>query len=152
MQYQKSQISWIANGVFALMVLSLYLIYITQWGTNPLPLAPFLIMLGVFIVLWLFFFRLTVKFNGSILQVIYGIGLITIKLKIDDLVSTKVIRTPWYYGLGIRITPGGMLYNIQGTKAVEIKYISNNKSKSVMIGSPEPERLKSVLDESFRKR
>ncbi|WP_159038497.1 hypothetical protein [Brumimicrobium mesophilum] len=54
-----------------------------------------------------------------------------------------------HYGLGIRFTAQGMLYNIQGLKAVKIKYISNGKSKSVMIGTAEPEILKEALEKHF---
>lgn len=79
----------------------------------------------------------------------YGIGLIRIRFKIDKLEATQIIKTPWYYGLGIRVTPKGMLYNIQGSKAVEIKYLGNGKSKSVMIGTAEPELLVKALEDNF---
>ena len=136
--------------IFVPANLFLFLAYINQWGNNPLPLVPFLILTGIFILINSLFYKLTIELDGSILKIIYGIGLIKINFRIDEIVESRVIKTPWYYGLGIRITPKGMLYNIQGSKAIRIKYISNGKSISVMVGSPEPERLKQVLDDTFK--
>jgi len=129
--------------------LLLYLVYANQWGNNPLPLIPFVVLAGLFVIISSLFYKLTIELHGSVLKLIYGIGLIRIQFKIDNLVETRIINTPWYYGLGIRITPKGMLYNIQGSRAVEIKYLSNGKSKSVMVGTPEPERLKQALVDNF---
>ncbi|MEM1135923.1 MAG: hypothetical protein AAGI07_08780, partial [Bacteroidota bacterium] len=77
--------------------------------------------------------------------------LIRISFKIDRLEQAQIIKTPWYYGLGIRMTPEGMLYNIQGPKAVKIRYLSNGRNKSVMIGTLEPEKLNKVLETHFKK-
>lgn len=42
-----------------------------------------------------------------------------------------------------------MLYNIQGTKTIEIRYRYNNRRKSIMVGTPEPELLKEALYSVF---
>lgn len=149
MKYKKSQIGWVVAGTFAPIILFLIIAYANQWGNNPLPLIPFLVVTGILVVIGSLFYKLTVELDGSILKLTYGIGLIEIRFKIDNLIETRIVKTPWYYGLGIRVTPKGMLYNIQGSKAVKIKYVSNGRSKSVMVGSPEPERLKQVLEDNF---
>jgi len=97
------------------------------------------------------FYKLSVELQGTKLRLIYGIGLIRFKFNIDQLECSEIITTPWYYGLGIRITPKGMLYNIHGSKAVRIEYITNGKRESVMIGTPEPEQLKNSLEQNVRK-
>ncbi len=151
MKYKKSQIGWIAIMIFAPVIIFLYLAYANQWGNNPLPFVPFLVLAVLFVVICFMFYKLTVELDESTLKLTYGIGLIRIKFKIDELVRIEIIRTPWYYGLGIRITPKGMLYNIQGSKAVNIEYTSNGKSKSVMVGTPEPEQLKKALEDNWKK-
>nr|WP_299074110.1 hypothetical protein [uncultured Allomuricauda sp.] len=151
MKYKKSQIGWVALLIFALVIILPYLVYANQWGNNPLPSTPFLVLVLIFVVICFMFYKLKVELSGSILKLTYGIGLIRIKLKIDELERTEIVKTPWYYGLGIRITPKGMLYNIQGSKAVSIEYTSNGKRKLVMVGSPEPERLKEALEEHWKK-
>ena len=152
MKYKKSQVGWVAMGIFAPVILFLYLAYANQWGNNPLPFVPFLLLSGLFIIICSLFYKLTIELDESTLKLIYGVGLIRIKFKIDKIEHIEIIKTPWYYGLGIRITPKGMLYNIQGSRAVEIKYVSNGKSKSVMIGTLEPERLKQALEDNFKEK
>ena len=95
------------------------------------------------------FYQLTVTVSEKTLKLVYGIGLIRFKKNLDKLHKVEVIKTPWYYGLLIRATAEGMLYNIQGFKAVRITLIKNGKKKSFMVGTPEPEKLKKVLEDNF---
>ncbi len=149
MSYSKSQTGWIIIGLMSAIIILIVLLYIFQWGTNTLSLMPFLALLSIFSFLMLLFYQLTVELDGSVLKVIYGIGIITIRFRIDELLDTEVIKTPWYYGWGIRITPKGMLYNIYGPDAVRIKFTHNGKKKSIMVGSPEPEKLQHALEVRF---
>ena len=149
MDYKKSQYGWVIIGMFAPMMLFLFFSYLYQWGNNPLTLVPFVLVTGLLGIILALFYKLTIVVKGSVLQAIYGIGLIRFRFKIDRLVGTQIIKTPWYYGLGIRVTPQGMLYNIHGLKAVRIKYLSTGISKSVMIGTPEPQLLSKKLKEAF---
>jgi len=141
---------WVAIGIFTSVILFLYLAFSNQWGNNPIPFIPFVAITGLFIVISSLFYKLTIELDESVLRLSYGIGLIRIRFKIDKLIETQIIKTPWYYGLGIRVTPKGMLYNIQGSKAVMIKYLKNGKSKSVMVGTPEPEQLIQALEYNFK--
>ena len=96
-------------------------------------------------------YKLTVEVKGTTLRLSYGIGLISLKFNIDELEETEIIRVPWYYGVGIRITPKGMLYSIHGWKALQINFKSKGKSKRVMVGTAEPELLKKVLEHNCKK-
>lgn len=146
MNYCKSQLGWFIIVIFIPIIGFNFLAYINQWGSNPLPLNVFLIMTAAFILIASLFYKLTVTFDGSMLKLSYGIGLIRIKFHFDKVEAVNIIETPWYWGFGIRITPKGMLYNIHGSKAVEIVYVKNGKQKSVMVGTPEPEQLKRALE------
>ena len=95
------------------------------------------------------FYQLKVTVSEKALKLVYGIGLIRIKKNPDKLHKVEVIKTPWYYGHLIRITAEGMLYNIQGLKAVRITHIKNGKKKSFMVGTTEAEKLKKVLEDNF---
>ncbi|MBC2838582.1 hypothetical protein [Robiginitalea sp. SC105] len=145
MNYRSSQMGWVLPLLLAPVIVFLALAYAYQWGDRPLPLVPFLILLGIFAITLLLFYKLTLELHGNVLHVVYGVGLIRIRIEMDELLETKVIRTPWYYGLGIRVTPRGMLYNIQGTRAVQIDYIRDGKRKTVMVGTADPEGLSRAL-------
>lgn len=136
-------------AMVAIPMLYLILSYMFQWGSHPMPFVPTLLLVMLFVVVCLLFYKLIVEVDGRTLRLIYGIGLIRIKYKIDELERVEIIKTPWYYGLGIRITPKGMLYNIQGLKAVRIKYLRDGKRESVMVGSAEPEELMEALEDYF---
>tara|TARA_R110002049_G_scaffold246847_5_gene420958 strand:+ start:4351 stop:4749 length:399 start_codon:yes stop_codon:yes gene_type:complete len=96
-------------------------------------------------VIFLLFYRLKVKVQNKTLKIYYEIGLIHFTFKMDEITKVESIKTPWYYGYGIRLTPDGWLYNAHGSQALEIKYMYKGKNKSVMIGTPEPEELKKAL-------
>ncbi|WP_143155886.1 hypothetical protein [Cyclobacterium lianum] len=150
MVYRKSQTGWVVITIFGSVSIFLFLAFVNQWGSKPLPLTPFLVLELFFVGLGFLFYKLTVELGESTLRLTYGIGLIRITFEMDQLLETEIISTPWYYGLGIRITPKGMLYNIQGSKAIKIDYMRKDKKKSVMVGTPEPGRLKKALEDSSR--
>ncbi|WP_258103257.1 hypothetical protein [Marinoscillum sp. MHG1-6] len=146
MKYQKTQFGWFVVLSFVPIMAFLYLSHIYQWGDHPIPDRAYTILSALFFVICLLFYKLTIKLDGLSLILIYGIGIIQIKFRLDKVERVDIIKTPWYYGLGIRITPKGMLYNIQGSKALRIVYLRDGKRKSVMVGTPEPERLKGALE------
>ena len=151
MKYKQSQFGWVVIILFTLLVAFLCLAYAFQWGNNPLSFIPFLTLSSIPVILGLMLYKLTVEVKGTTLRLSYGIGLISLKFEIDELEETENIRVPWYYGIGIRITPKGMLYSIHGWKALRIKYKSKGKSKRVMVGTAEPELLKKLLEHNCKK-
>lgn len=90
----------------------------------------------VFIVtLGLLFYRLTVELHEGTIRLQFGIGLIQKTIRQHEIRSIRVVRNKWYYGWGIRLTPHGWLWNIQGLGAVELEYLTGKKFR---IGSDEP--------------
>ena len=147
--YKKSQYGWLLIVMVLTILGFLFLAYTYQWGDFPLPFLPFLLLSLLFVFVFLLFYKLTIEIRSSGLRLIYGIGIVSIAIDIDQLKQVESIKTRWYWGLGIRITPKGMLYNIQGLKAVRLEYISKGKHKKVMVGSPEPEKLALRLKQVF---
>ena len=149
MNYKKSQIGWLVIAFMLPIIAVRAGLYCNQWGDRPIPFFPFIILTSIFVIALLLFYQLTVEINGSTVKLTYGIGVIKFKFEIDQLLSVREIKMPWYYGWGIRVTPKGMLYNIHGFKAVEIRYFSKGKEKSVMIGTDEPELLVQAVETNF---
>jgi len=149
MHYKKSQIATLLIGIMFLFSLTFGIAYVNQWGNSPLTLTSFLIVTSILALITVLFYKLTVEIDGKVLKLTYGIGLIKFKFQIDKLEKIQTIKIPWHYGLGIRLTSQGILYNIHGLKAVKIKYSNSGKSKSMMIGTAEPELLKEAFEKSF---
>lgn len=58
--------------------------------------------------------------------------------RLENITQARLVRNPWYYGWGIRLTPHGTLYNVSGLDAVEIH---TRQAKTFRIGTDEPEAL-----------
>ena len=149
MKYRNTQIGWLIISIFMGTILFTCLMYMEQLG-EPISSTPLASIVVFFIILLSLFYKLTVEVEGSIVKIIYGIGLITIRLKMDDLNNVVETRTPWYAGLGIRLTAKGMLYNIQSLSAVELHYTRKGKKNTVMIGTPEPALLKAAITDHWK--
>ena len=149
MKYDKSETGWILIVLFTPILIFITLLYINQWGDRPITLIPYIIICALFVLVVSLFYKLTIKVNDKAIHLIYGIGIIKFSIYPDQISKIEIIRTPWYYGLGIRLTPKGRLYNIQSFKAIKLDYLVNHSHKRVMIGTPEPEVLKKILEENF---
>lgn len=139
--YTKSQNGWIMIIIMPLVCLYMALAYHLGWGNKPLSFNAMIILIAVFTLVMLMFYKLTIYIKGRTIHVKYGIGLIHFKIPVDQLHEATIVRTPWWYGLGIRFTPQGMLYNVHGLDAVKIKYTGNGKTKTVLLGTAEPQEL-----------
>ena len=98
-----------------------------------------LIILGVCLVL---FATLTVVIDEDVLEIRFGPGVIRKKFPLKDIESCRVVKNPWYYGWGIRLTPHGWLYNVSGFHAVEIKMKTGKKYR---IGTDVPNDLEKTI-------
>lgn len=100
-----------------------------------------LVFVLVFGFILLIFYNLTIFIKGKVIHAKFGIGIIHIKIPVEQLHETAIVKTPWWYGWGIRVTPQGMLYNVFGKQAVKVKYTGKRRTRTVLLGSAEPEEL-----------
>jgi hypothetical protein len=68
-------------------------------------------------------------------------------IALADIQSVRTVRNPWYYGWGLRLIPGGWMWNVSGLDAVELKLRSG---KLFRIGTDEPELLRSAILSALR--
>jgi len=78
----------------------------------------------------------------------FGPGLIRKSFLLGHVVSSTVVRNPWYAGWGIRLTPDGWLFNVSGTRGIEILMKNGDKYR---IGSNQPEELDACLRQKLAK-
>jgi hypothetical protein len=96
----------------------------------------------VLAVCMLLFGTLTVEVSRDRIALWFGPGLIRKAFSVKDIRRATVVRNPWYYGWGIRLTPHGWLFNVSGFDAVEIELSSGRKYR---IGTDEPQELLSAI-------
>lgn len=149
MKYERTQMGWWMIVLFSLIIIHLSLDYFLKFGGKPLSLSAYLVLLFVFIFVFSIFYKLKIVVDRSMIHIVYGIGLVHLKIRPEMIHRVKVVKVPWIYGWGIRFTRKGMLYNIQGRMAVEMSYRRNGKEKIVLIGSDDPESLKDFIEKTY---
>ncbi|MDA3815408.1 MAG: hypothetical protein PF549_03500 [Patescibacteria group bacterium] len=144
-KYYETQNSTLINILMLLAIVFLVLSYIYQWGDTPIPLLATILTSLLFVIILLLFFKLTITIDESRITASFGIGLIkkSIELKNINIQSTEKINTPWYFGIGIRVTRYGILYNTKPGTAIKINY--KNSEKAFLIGTDNFEQIKRVL-------
>ena len=148
MKYEKAQIGWLMIVLFSIVSINLTICYLMKIGNRPLPLDVYIILMSIIVLVLLVFYRLKIRVDNLGIHIIYGIGLVYININPEKINHVRVVKTPWYSGLGIRVTGKGMLYNIQGSHAIEISYVKGN-IKTVQIGSNDALGLKQFIEKTY---
>lgn len=104
-----------------------------------LPAVVSAVLLALILLL---FGWLTVSVGDDTLDVRFGIGLIRKRIDLSNVRAFRIVRNPWYWGWGIRLYPGGWLYNVSGLAAVELVL---GDGKELRVGTDEPEELERAL-------
>ena len=128
-------------GHTTIVILAITLVATLYWAaltTRPALIAATLIV-GLVLVL---FSTLTVVVRDQAVEVFFGPGLIRRRIPLHRIRDVRAVRTPWYYGWGIRLTPSGWLWNVSGLSGVEIQFDDGHRFR---IGSDEPDKLADVL-------
>jgi hypothetical protein len=105
--------------------------------------VPLITALALVIAL-LLFASLTVAGYETYLEIRFGIGLIRKRFSFQDIQSCKKVKNSPAYGYGIRIIPGGWLYNVSGLDAVELQMKNGKKYR---IGTDVPDELLRFLEQ-----
>ncbi|RRN77061.1 hypothetical protein EIM50_21520 [Pseudoxanthomonas sp. SGD-10] len=150
MKYESTQVGWMLILLMPLIIVAIAVGYNYQLGQNPLPKNVFQLLVFIFTLIIINFYKLKIRVDESGINILYGVGLIHINIDPDVVQSVRVVKTSWLAGFGIRFTLKGMLYNIQGRDAVELVYSKDGKKKNVTIGCRNPEALKLALQAKYK--
>jgi hypothetical protein len=90
---------------------------------NPGVLLPLVFM----ILCLLAFATLTVQVSDQAITLRFGIGLIRKSFLLKEVQAYRAVRNPWYYAWGIHAIPGGWIFNVSGTEAIELQMKNGKK-------------------------
>jgi len=102
-----------------------------------------LILVIVFLICLLVFYKLTIIVDNKFVTFKLGIGLVGKSYKIADLKTCKPVATSVLNGIGIRMLSNGWLYNVTGLKAIELRFA--NKNSIVQIGTNKPDEISQLI-------
>jgi hypothetical protein len=114
------------------------------FGNGPHALVFPVGILGLCLLL---FPTLTAVVQGDRLCCFFGLGLIRREIPVSDILSVAVVRNPWSYGVGLRLIPGGWLWNVSGADAVELRLRDGRRFR---IGTDEPSVLREAIANASR--
>jgi hypothetical protein len=106
--------------------------------SDPVPVTT-AVLIGFVLVL---FSTLTVIVRDGAMDVFFGPGLIRRRIPLRRIREVRVVKTPWYYGWGIRLTPTGWMWNVSGLGGVEVQFDDRHRFR---VGSDEPNELAEAL-------
>ena len=135
-RYRHTQIGWAI--VISMLLPVVVLGAVVATSRTFVPLLTLIPLLAVFLL----FGWLTVEIIDGVVDVRFGIGLIRRRIPLQDIASVAPVTNPWLCGWGIRFIPGGRLYNVSGTQAVELVL---RDGRRVQIGTDDPRGLLAAL-------
>jgi len=143
--YSETSYSFVLIGCMFFIILGIGISYLYQWGSPPMSLASTIIIAVFFIGIILLMYQLKITIDDRKISIRVGVGLIkkSILLKDIDIDSMKKVSIPWYYGIGIRRTQYGMLYNVKPGDALLIH--SKNKQRSILVGTKDANKLMNII-------
>jgi len=135
--YQHTQIGYL---IMVILIIGIFfLAYLLTFHGFVWIIFIITLIFGFCLIL---FATLTVIIKEEILEIRFGPGFIRKKFLLKDIESCQVVKNPWYYGWGIRVMPNGMLYNVSGLYAVEIKMKTGQRHR---IGTNVPNELEKAI-------
>ncbi len=139
--YKHTQVGYLIIAAMAAVMVWIGVV-LANAGINWIAIVG-LVIIAVALVL---FSSLTVVIWEEELEVRFGPGPIRKRFKLNEIESCKVVKNRWYYGWGIRLTPHGVLYNVSGFHAVEIKLRTGKKFR---IGTDVPQELEIAIQQAL---
>jgi len=110
--------------------------------------AKLLLVLTVVLLLCVLLFpSLTTVVQGNRLTCFFGSGLIRRHIPLEDVTAVTVVQNRWFYGWGLRLIPGGWLWNVSGFDAVELQLVDGKRFR---IGTDRPNELCNALTTAAR--
>jgi len=139
--YEHTQIGYTLLITLAMAIIFVGVLIVFT-GMNWIGTAV-LIMIAIVLLL---FSSLTVILSEDVLYIKLGPGLVHRRFNLKNIELIRVVKNPWYYGWGVHTTPHGLLYNVSGFSAVEIKLKNGNTYR---IGTDAPQELYEALQRAL---
>jgi hypothetical protein len=139
---------FIQFGTFSVAIaLPLLILFIFLSFTIGLEENWLLVLFGLMSLFMLFlllmFYRMVIVVDQTSVSFILGIGLLYKKYPIDQLKDCRPVVNSLVYGIGIRPILNGLLYNVTGTKAIELTF--NESEKVIRLGTDKPDEIAEMV-------
>ncbi len=138
--YSHTQVGYLLRFALWAFFAPLIILAVVMWSN--FSAIPFIVAIFFLLIGWVFG-SLTVEVSTTELRWAFGPGFWKKSIARHEIASAEATRTKFWYGFGIRLTPHGWLYNVQGLDAVQV---TDTAGKTTLIGTDEPEALVRALN------
>ncbi|NWO30115.1 hypothetical protein [Capnocytophaga sp. oral taxon 903] len=137
-EFKETQFSYILLSILALFIGIIALSGYQSKGGWAIILLLVAILVAVF-------YKLTTVIDDYGIVASFGIGFLSRRMNFQemDVFTIQLVDIPWYYGIGIRYTSTGILYNTKHNKAIRI--LSKDRKKVFLVGTDHYGEIKSIL-------
>ena len=136
-EYRHVQTGHFLFLVYGILIpIAVVLVIVTGFNTI------FIIALILLLIALCMFASLSVTVNDRFIIVEFFLGFPRKVFSLDQVIAYRSVKSPWYYGWGVRYTPRGWLFRVSGLSAIEIELING---KRYQIGTDEPETLSKAI-------
>jgi hypothetical protein len=125
--------------IFIPLIIISIIKFIMHYELGKTDFAPIIILTLILTIVLFLVYKLTITISDEHISFSMGIGLVKKSYPISDIKSVQIVKNNWMYGWGIRVIPGGWLYNVSGSYAIELRFHSNEKI--IRIGTDKPEEV-----------
>ena len=141
MHYQNKQM-----GTALLLVMGAVILFISllAFDKSNEVIWPVIIFIGLISFL---FHSLNITVDVYEINWSFGPGFWKKSVKLEAVNSVNVIKTKWYYGLGIRYIPSVWLYTVSGTTAIQLELKGGSK---INLGTNDPDNLVEAIKSQLR--
>ncbi len=142
--YKRTQSGIIITAILGVILIAILSVFIWQADSKQIPWPVITTLALLFLFTLLSFYKLTITITKETIEAKFGIGIIKRVLNIKDInyESIEKIKVPALYGIGIRLTPHGWLYNVSIGHAIKIK----TDTKTFFVGTEDFEKINSILN------
>lgn len=128
--YRHTQIGWLVI-VFMGGGAAIFAAILARSGMSVVSLGGLIVMAAAMAV----FSSLTIEITDEEFRFHFTFGLFGREIPLAGIAKCMEVENSVLYGWGIRATPVGKLYNVSGTKAVELRMRGGDR---IRVGSDEP--------------
>ena len=113
---------------------------------SPKERPIFIAVAATLVLVLALFHSLCTSIDTNYLRLRFGVGLISFKYRLTDITEAIPVKNKWYDAWGIRVLSNGLLFNVSGLDAVEIRLSSGSIRR---IGTNEPLALTQAVNDSI---
>ncbi|MEM6927610.1 MAG: hypothetical protein AAF602_11815, partial [Myxococcota bacterium] len=138
-RYSHTQIGWLTSGLLGLFTLAMIGLALNLGGLLWVAVAILGLAMGTFSTL-------TVRIDPTHLTVRFGPGPLRRRIALDRIAAFGTVVNSPLWGWGIRLVPGGWMWNVSGLQAVELRF---HDGAVFRVGTDEPDALCRALTEAI---